>query len=189
MSTPVVSGAAALLIQQNPALNPDQVKARLMKTARKILPLYMSNVDILHNVTYMNQADIFTVGAGYLDINAALQNTDLATAPAVSPQVVFNPSTGSSKSAVTLYRSLNIIWGDNITWGENIVWGDNIVWADALIWGAAVFNGNLNGLNIIWGDNIVWGDTTLGGFNVIWGETLLSTSALQPFDVDDGDLN
>jgi serine protease AprX len=36
MATPVVSGAAALLIQQHPSLTPDQVKARLMKTAVKI---------------------------------------------------------------------------------------------------------------------------------------------------------
>jgi serine protease AprX len=35
MATPVVSGAAALLIQQNPAMTPDQVKARLMLTASK----------------------------------------------------------------------------------------------------------------------------------------------------------
>jgi serine protease AprX len=189
MSTPVVSGAVALLLQQNPALNPDQVKARLMKTARKILPLYMSSRDILNNAVYMAQADIFTVGAGYLDVNAALQNTDLVTAPAVSPQVVFNPATSSSKSAVTLYRSLNIIWGDNIIWGENIVWGDNIIWGDALIWGSTVFNGTFNALNIIWGDNIVWGDATLSGFNIIWGETAVTATSLQSFDYDDGDLN
>src|SRR5437016_14341661 len=35
MATPVVAGAAALLLQKNPSLTPDQVKARLMKTARK----------------------------------------------------------------------------------------------------------------------------------------------------------
>src|SRR3989454_10897541 len=35
MATPVVSGAVALLLQQNPNLTPDQLKARLMKTDRK----------------------------------------------------------------------------------------------------------------------------------------------------------
>ncbi len=35
MATPVVSGAAALLVQAQPRLTPDQVKARLMKTAYK----------------------------------------------------------------------------------------------------------------------------------------------------------
>jgi subtilisin family serine protease len=35
MASPVVSGVAALLIQQTPSITPDQVKARLMKTAWK----------------------------------------------------------------------------------------------------------------------------------------------------------
>ena len=38
MATPVVSGAAALLLQKTPSLTPDQVKARLMRNATKTFP-------------------------------------------------------------------------------------------------------------------------------------------------------
>ena len=38
MATPAVAGSVALLLQQNSALTPDQVKARLMKTTYKLFP-------------------------------------------------------------------------------------------------------------------------------------------------------
>src|SRR5206468_6726728 len=68
MATPVVSGAAALLIQQHPSLTPDQVKARLMKTATKNVNLYSVGIDSQSLQQYNSQSDIFTVGAGYLNI-------------------------------------------------------------------------------------------------------------------------
>ncbi|MBV9610032.1 MAG: S8 family serine peptidase [Acidobacteria bacterium] len=45
MGAPVVSGAAALMFQKDATLTPDQVKARMMKTACKNLPLYSSATD------------------------------------------------------------------------------------------------------------------------------------------------
>ncbi len=58
MSAPVVSGAVALLLQDEPNLNPDQVKYRLMATA---------------NQNWGYSADL--AGAGYLDIYAAVYGT------------------------------------------------------------------------------------------------------------------
>ncbi len=60
MAAPVVSGAAALLLQKNPTLTPDQVKALLMQSAYKNLVPYSSVTDPVTGLTYCGQADIFT---------------------------------------------------------------------------------------------------------------------------------
>src|SRR6202044_3354350 len=90
MAAGVVSGAVADLLQKSPHLTPDQVKARLMKTAWKSLPSYSSYTDPVSGVTYTDQYDIFTVGAGYVDLEAAMVNTDLASGTAMSPIAQFN---------------------------------------------------------------------------------------------------
>ena len=45
MASGVVSGVVADLLQKSPSLNPDQVKARLMKTAWKSFPAFSSTTD------------------------------------------------------------------------------------------------------------------------------------------------
>jgi serine protease AprX len=64
VSAPMVAGAAALLLQDEPGLTPDQVKHRLMATANKNWPGY-------------NAA---TAGAGYLDVYAAVMGTTTQSA-------------------------------------------------------------------------------------------------------------
>src|ERR1700751_2242612 len=85
MSTGIVSGVVADLLQKSPSLNPDQVKARLMKTAWKSLPASSSVYDPTTGVTYTDQYDVFTVGAGYVDVEAALASNDIAQGSAKSP--------------------------------------------------------------------------------------------------------
>jgi serine protease AprX len=61
MAAPMVAGAAALLLQDEPNLTPDQVKYRLMATARPF-------------------DDPKRAGAGLLDVYAAVQGTTTASA-------------------------------------------------------------------------------------------------------------
>jgi serine protease AprX len=159
MATPVVSGAAALLIQQNPSLTPDQVKARLMKTAYKNFPVSSTATDPSTSQLYTSYYDIFTIGAGYLDIQAALASSDIANAPALSPVAVYNAATGTG----TLSFAPGSVWGSNLVWGSNVILGgSNILWGTNIVWGDSVVT---TGLNVIWGDN------TVDAVNIIWGDT------------------
>ncbi|MFN0168755.1 MAG: S8 family peptidase, partial [Bryobacteraceae bacterium] len=74
MATPVVSGTVAALLEKSPTLSPDQVKARLMKTATKSFPATSIATDPVTGQTYVSQYDLFTIGAGYLDTWAALNS-------------------------------------------------------------------------------------------------------------------
>jgi serine protease AprX len=149
MATPVVSGAAALLLQQYPNLTPDQVKARLMKTASKTFPASTTVTDPATGITYTDYYDIFTIGAGYLNIPAALANNDLANGSAMSPSVLYDQQTN------TVY----LVEGNSVVWGTSVVWGNSVVWGTSVVWGNSV----------VWGSSVVWGDSTCLGFSVVWG--------------------
>ena len=148
MAAPIVSGAAVVLLQKNPALTPDQVKARLMKTASKTFPQSSVAVDPATNTAYTSYYDIFTVGAGYLDIAAALADTSVANGSALSPSAVYYPASGSV--SLQGIRGVNVVWGSNVVWGANVVWGSNVVDGTHVVWGS----------NVVWGANVVWGSTT-----------------------------
>ena len=59
---------------------------------------------------YNNQYDLFTYGAGYLDVDQALASNDVATGAALSPTASYNPlnrtisiqNTGSSTLATSV---------------------------------------------------------------------------------------
>ena len=173
MATPVVSGAAALLLQQNPNLTPDQVKARLMKTAAKSFPgsSTVTDTTVTPNVVYTDYYDIFTVGAGYLNIPNALVNTDLATGTAQSPSVTYNSTNGT----VHLINGTSVCWGTSVAWGTSVVWGTNVILPNSVVWGTN--NTEVNGSAVVWGTGVVWGTTSTNGFSVVWGTGSLANAS------------
>ncbi|HEY6971768.1 MAG TPA: S8 family peptidase [Candidatus Angelobacter sp.] len=158
MATPYVAGAAALMIQKDPTLTPDTVKARMLKTAWKGYPISSWGYDVF-GIGYFSQYDVFTIGAGYLDVDAALSNTDVANGGTASPTAVRNALTGK----------VSLVNGTSITWGTSIVWDNSIIWSDTIVWGSNTVLSN----SILWGDTIVWGDATTTGFSIIWSDSIV----------------
>ncbi len=176
MATPIVSGAVALMLQKTPTLTPDQVKARLMKTAWKSIGQYTYSHDSFGNM-YNNEYDLFTYGAGYLDIDAALADTNLATGVALSPTAVAN-----SNGSITI---TNTVLDSNFT-GSSVVWGTtSTIWANSVVWGSNV----LSASSVVWGaTSVVWGATSVSGYSVVWGATSNVASATTALsDGDPGD--
>jgi serine protease AprX len=165
MAVPVVIGAVALLLQKTPTLTPDQVKALLMQSAYKNLVLYSSVTDPVTGLTYSSQADIFTVGAGYLDIQAALADISLPTLSAKSP-AAYDPVSGN----FFLVKDTSAIWGSNVLWGSTEVWG-----ANEFVSGQSNLSGTnvLWGSNALWGSNVLWGSSATAGYDALWGNNAL----------------
>src|SRR5580765_6880359 len=163
MAAPVVSGTIALMLQANPNLTPNLIKALLQYTAQ-VYPGYSP----------------LREGAGFLNTLGAVR---LA-------KYYANPQPGDQMPIQRVW-SRRIIWGSHRlahgvikpsanAWKNGVLWGaakplasdgDNIVWGtmsdgDNIVWGTA------DGDNIVWGtaadgDNIVWG--TADGDNIVWG--------------------
>jgi subtilisin family serine protease len=99
MAAPMAAGAAALLVQREPGLTPGQVKSRLMRTASKAFPA--SSTVTNTNGTFTTYHDTPTIGAGQLDIAAALTQTGGTTEGAISPKLVINNWGGVSITDTT----------------------------------------------------------------------------------------
>ncbi|MGC2248812.1 MAG: S8 family serine peptidase [Terriglobales bacterium] len=161
MAAPAVSGAVALLLEAQPGLTPDQVKARLMKTAYKTFPQSSTYTDPATGITYTDQYDVFTVGAGYLDIQAALQSTDVSTGLAKSPVVRYDPTT----------RSVYFVNDNFAVWG-----GNSPAWSSFAVWGENEFVGDGSQF-AVWGGSSSWGDNTNEGFFAVWGGSSIQSGS------------
>jgi serine protease AprX len=160
MATPVVSGAVALLFQKNGSLTPDQVKARLMKSAYKTFPRSSTAKDPTTGKSYTSQYDIFTVGAGYLDIQAALSSTDLAP---LTYGIAKSPAVAHDRSG-----NVYLVTGSSVLWGGSILWGTSMVWGTSVLWGTST-----KGELVLWGSSAPWGSSGDNGYSVLWGTSVV----------------
>jgi serine protease AprX len=96
MAAPMVSATAALMIQKEPDLTPGDVKARLMVSASRL-----------------DEYNVFEVGAGYLEVEAALQS-QVRSESVPYVEAVLKPN-GS-----VMVEDQGLIW--TIRWTQGLIW-------------------------------------------------------------------
>ena len=167
MAAPVVTGTIALMLQANPALTPNAVKAILQFTAEV-------------NRGY----DPLTQGAGFLNAAGAVE-----LARAFGSGAAINGSTQASWSRT-------VIWGNQLARTSSLP-NDADRWASSVTWGAAAgsLNGSGEARNVVWGkrcggsdcreawtlaaahdESVVWGTTA--DESVVWGTTTQDESVV-----------
>lgn len=174
MAAPVVAGTVALMIQANPSLTPNLVKAVLQYTAE-------------HKARYNEM----TQGAGFLNARGAVQAAKSlaaspadADAPGISDPTPWNKhiNWGNHRIGGGVLRSdanawrVDVVWGASRTAdGSSIVWGTVCKRADDC---GSVIRGSIDDKdNTVWGtsctdascSDVVWGPSTED--NIVWGTT------------------
>ena len=198
MASPVVAGTVALMLQANPSLTPNAVKAILQYTAE-------------NRTAY----DPLTEGAGFLNAAGAVQlarffsqGGEYPTDPTWSGQIIWanhRVSGGRLQPNVNAW-DLTMPWGAGTALGAPVVWGDiwngatstwttwstscaditctTATWTDQspnVVWGASCGGADctlttwsaVDDQTVVWGTNdsqtVVWG--TNDDQTVVWGTT------------------
>ena len=168
MSAPVVSGAVALMLQANPSLTPNGVKAILMYTAQQ----RAGYNGLTEGTGFLN-----TVGAVRLaSFFATAQQGDRIPMQAMwSKHVLWGNQmlSGGVVDPTANAYGLGVNWGVARTdSGENINWGSECAdeVCEGSVWGSSQEIGN-----ILWGshcadpecDDVQWG--SISASNIVWG--------------------
>ena len=194
----VVSGVAAQMLQVNPKLTPNLIKAILEYTAQDYNNAQHAYSPLEQGAGFLNALGAVRLSRFYA---TAKKGTTVPVESIWSKHIIWGNHDMSGGFMLPKANAWNVgtDWGaamtadgDNIVWGtscgspdcgDNIVWGtasdgDNIVWGtsgagDNIVWGTAA-----DGDNIVWGTdcslsgadcgNHVWG-TTGAGDNIVWG--------------------
>ena len=162
MAAPIVAGAATLMLEQEPSLNPGTVKARLMLSARKGAV-----------------GDPFATGAGALDILAALHTTgQVVDAP--SPLVLVD-----DLSDQLSFENTGVLWS-NPTFSLAALWSDAVLWSAGTSLDAAVLSSSgvllpdTTANALLWPEAMLWPEATLWPDSTLWSEAVLWPDAASP---------
>jgi hypothetical protein len=159
MASPVVAGTVALMLQANPSLTPNAIKAILQYTA-EVSPLY----------------DRLTQGGGFLNVGGAVALARYFAQPSATYPAV----TGWNRQLIWGNRQVKggRLMPDGNAWSTSVTWGDDTTSAGSTInWGAFCVT---TGCEYTVGR---WSLTTTKVRNVVWGTMCGGQNCAVPWTV------
>ncbi len=174
----VVSGIAALILQQDPSLTPDEVKCRLMSTAR---PAIDAEGALAYSVFQQGAGMVNALDAVYgsasgcanvgLDIAKDLSGEQHYGGPANMDEsgrfyVMEVEETNDSE----LYDSEKVgtLDGDGYIWSRGYIWGQGFVWSQGYVWSQG----------FIWSQGYIWGQGYVWSQSQTWDEQAIFSDSL-----------
>ena len=183
MSTGVVSGAVALMLQANPGLTPNLVKSILMYSAQ-----------------IMNGPDLFEQGSGMLNVDGAVRLARSLSKYAYAVPVGQKLNVYGLPSAQTTIAGETFAWSQGLIWGFGGLRGDAMftvqqgAYAQSLIWGSpnrldawgmgvTYYDGLFASDYVVFGGNgqwnyVTWGSGSPLASGLIWTERLYASGLI-----------
>ena len=170
-SAAVTTGAVALMLQANPSLTPNDVKCRLMSSARPAL-------DGTGRLAY----SIFQQGAGVINAYDAVYNQNLNCANSgldIAADLTGTQHFGGAarqKADGTFYvvdqqglefGGQGYLWNNGYLWNQGYLWSNGYIWSNGYLWnnGYLWSNGYVWNNGTLWNQSFVPSTTSISGVN------------------------
>lgn len=149
-ATAVTSGVVAQMLKANPSLTPDNVKCRLMASARIAL-----------NENGVPAYSVFQQGAGLISASAAVASNasgcanvglnigqDMNSSIHFGGPANYNPNTGE----YYIVGDDGLAWNGSYIWSGSYVWSSSFVWSGSYVWSSATFSSS----SYVWSSSYIW---------------------------------
>jgi subtilisin family serine protease len=196
MATPVAAGTAALLLQLNPKLTPNMVKAILMYTAQPLAGFNTLeqgageiNVEGAVRLAKLVRTNLTTAGEPLLTTSAlptpqtTLSYLDSATGKTLlttfpwAEGLLLDHTYATGAELVTIFQGIygtGVLFGDGITISEGVIFGDGTLLSDGVIFGDQILTSDGSAMG---GGSSFVGAGVLFGDGVIFGDGLLASDS------------
>lgn len=183
-SAAIVSGVVALMLQGDPGLSPDDVKCRLMLSARAA----GSNADAEIYSVFQQGAGLVNAAQAVYSTATGCANQNLDVAADLSGEAHFAGPAAQDDEGLFYVISNDergarlegegYTWGGRYSFSQGYVWGGRSLFASGYPWGKS----NVWSNGYVWGDRPLsysdaqtqgypWGKTSINGYP--WGKTTI----------------